>query len=217
MVKNYRLLVAIGLGVSIVGAALADDLRPPPWVRNQPNTTAQEWDFFTPQQPLPADGNSVPLFNPNGVPLLLPGSGFQWHPTFGGRGGVYELFGGGTMVFEIPNSPNPNLHKDIWVQVTYLFGAGDTGITLTPFGPVVANPTSQGNIPLPGGWIHGTFSYLLNPQPAVEYWQIVNNTPTTLYIDQVVIDTRCVPEPATMATMGLGVALLIARRRAKKA
>ncbi len=220
MKMNFRIIVALALGMGVVGSALADDLRPPPWVRGTPGTTAQEWDFFTPAVPLPPDGNSVPTFNPFGPPALDSAPGSTWLPTFAGRVGVWEVHPGGSLNFRIPNLFNPTFVKDLWLQVTYFGPTPVDSVTvpgLPPFGP----GAFIGEIPMGGGWIHRTVSYQIFPQPDLEFVSLMNQSPTgqSICIDQVVIDTRCrpVPEPATFATMGVGLAALVGIRRRRKA
>jgi hypothetical protein len=68
----------------------------------------------------------------------------------------------------------------------------------------------------------GDFRYLLvqdwvlEPNPLREFVEIHNSAGSGMTIDQVVIDTRCVPEPATLCLLGAGVAGLAVRRIRRK-
>lgn len=217
MLKNSRLFLVACMVTCLSSAAMADDLVPPPWLRGMPLTTAQEWDFMTPSLPLPPDGSEVPLFNPNGTPLLAATPGSTWLPAFAGRTGVYELGPGGGLVFGIPNVQVPTNVKEMWIQVTYWGAMGSPSVFVPGLPPIV--PITHSVIPLPGGWTHWTGKLSIFPQPNFEEFHFFNNTPTggVICVDQVVIDTRCrpVPEPATMAGLGVGIATLVVRRRRK--
>lgn len=193
--------------------AVADDLVPPPWQRGMPNSTYQEWDF--------PDGQLQPAnpgyINPNGVPIQIPGGTTgptAWQPTFAGRTGVWCIGPNGELVFMIPNNPVPENEKHIWAQITWFVAPGDPSVTVVPFGPPAGQARTVGTIDLAEGWHHSTFEFILPEQPEVEFFHIVNHLPdTNVYIDQVVIDTLCVPEPASMAAVALGLGALIRRRR----
>lgn len=220
--RNLALVLAFAATAVI---ARADDTFHPPWTRFQPNTTTQEWTFPDQNLPHAPDNNSI-LWNPNGTAQQLDthnqGSGFLWLPTFNGRTGIYQLnpsgpAGPSILVFGIPNTQTPQPRKDVWAQITWFVDAGTTSVDLTPFGGSVPPTTVENGTVLDAfGWRHSTFSYVLQPNPSFEYYQIRNNSAVPIYIDQVVIDSQCVPEPASMAILGLGVVGLVCARRKKK-
>lgn len=198
-----KLLLALVLVVPSV--TMADDLFPPPW-RGQPGTTWGEWDFLTPNpNPLPDMG-----FNPYGSPMteVYPGVGQVYWPALNGRTGVWPL--SGEMYFTIPNQPTPNPWKDIYIQLTWQAQApGNTPFVMTVLPGVVSGAIVQ-QIPLGGGWMHTIYTIRLYPNPTSEKILITGG----IDVDQVVIDTWCVPEPATLAVLGLGGFALLRRRRA---
>lgn len=206
------ILFAAGtVSVILPSAAQADDLFPPPW-RGQAGTTFQEWTF--------PDANQTPapdsVNNPYGMPTaqVWPGTGQWWWSTWGGRPGVWPL--SGAMEFTIPNQLVPNPYKDIWIQLTWAKQAFMSMPTVSslPAGTlelvreVPLGPTGE---PPPAGaeWWHSTYKIRIYPNPA---WEVVR-IDGTIMVDQIVIDTICVPEPATMALLGLGSLVLLRRRR----
>ncbi len=65
------------------------------------------------------------------------------------------------------------------------------------------------------GWLLDVFYLELGVNPEMEYFEIFYLE--GIQVDQVVIDTLCyVPEPATMALLGLGSLLMIRRKKVRK-
>lgn len=225
MASTCRNLTFVLVFTAFAVHARADDTFHPPWTRFQPNTTTQEWTFPDANLPHAPDNNAI-LWNPNGVASQLDtlnlGGGAAWLPTFNGRSGIYALHpaspvGPSILVFEVPNTQNPLPEKDVWAQITWFVDPGTNSIDLTPFGGAVPPTTVENGTILDAfGWRHSTFSYVLHPNPSLEYYQIRNNSTATIYIDQVVIDSQCVPEPASMAMLGLGFIGLLCARRMRK-
>ncbi len=204
------LAVALVCAVAFPAVSFADDLNPPPW-RGQPGTTMQEWRFLT-DNPTPLPDVS---YNPYGQPSaqVWPGTGQQWWPIWGGRPGVWPL--SGAAEFYIPNAPPPNPYKDIWIQLTWakqafvsepLFSSIPGG-TIELLNQQVLGPTGE---PPPAGaeWYHSTYLIRIYPNPAFETIRLDG----TIMVDQIVIDTICVPEPTALGLLGLGTLVLLRRR-----
>lgn len=202
-------LVAVA-GVS-ASWAVADDLNPPTW-RGQPHSTFQHWTF-PPNNP---SGQPDEWVNPNGTPIMSTTDNAQYFAEFGGRIGVWGFPGDNHLRFDVPNHDNPDAaYKVIWVQVTW-FGAGLPGVdgitsSETPLN-LVGDPHT---IQLADGWFHTTWELTVKECPDFETIWVRNLNPTgaPLYIDQVVIDTICVPAPASGLLALAGLVFAGRRRR----
>jgi len=192
-------------------AVIADDLNPPPW-RGQPGSTMQQWEFNTPASPVAPDISVNPYGMASATPE--PGELQSWQMQWGGREGVWPL--SGTIEVIIPNRPEPNDYKDIWVQITWAkqvslsmpfvkdLGSGITGQLVQTI------PLEPTGLPWPQDqWYHSTYLIHLPFNPPIETVKIDG----TIMVDQLVIDTICVPEPACAGLLALAGLVAIRRRK----
>ncbi|MEJ5250386.1 MAG: PEP-CTERM sorting domain-containing protein [Chthonomonadetes bacterium] len=193
---------AVMLALLVSGVILAsvpvsaDDLAPPPW-RGAPGSDWQHWTWDN-------GPNAVPDFwnNPYGTPTENTSArqNAAWNPIFGGRTGVWELEDG-YMEWYIPDHFDPQLEKLVRVQLT--LNVPDWNWAGSPtIGPV----TDLGD-----GWYHHWADYVIPCQPFTVW------IAGTFAIDQMVVDSVCVPEPGTMllSAIGFGVVGAALRRRRK--
>lgn len=167
-------------------AVYAADLFAPDW-RGLPGTTFQSWDFT----------NSGDLMrpevatNPYGQPLALPTG--PWVPGAPGHfGWIRGEAGPAGMSFLIPNNPVANPEKIIRLQVTALPDVpSQTPILFGVTTPNAAVMTGNA-VPLDNGWWLGVAEFHIVPNPASETvsFGCLN---CGAWIDQVIIDTYCVP------------------------
>ena len=121
----------------------------------------------------------------------------------------------------IPNHTEPNEYKEIWLQVTYHV------TDLQP--PAYIAPTVE----VPGATYLGGQIRILEENLGLWHWELslskwrIEPNPTEEWIhltwpepgeyprgavDQIVVDTICIPEPGTMALLALGACAAVPRR-----
>ncbi len=186
---------AAALGV-FAEPASGHDLLPPAF-RGQPGTTFQGWEFSTGRLGRP-DAECT-WQNPHGVPRARRSGPTMYLQQFAGLQGVMCVVNAGdSLRFHVPNVDDPTMFKTIWVQVVFhSHGGSDIAVSATDSASgAAALPLSSQDLPVPGHptWTHRTttFCFLNGCPPAVTV------DVTALFdhvdIDQVIIDTACVPD-----------------------
>lgn len=207
-------LLAAGLLLSAVTGAVADDLIPAPW-RDAADTTFQEATF---SQSWDVSWESVS--NPYDQPeIWMYSDSWQWDAEAHGRQGVVSWGSWQSgLSMDIPNNEDPNLEKRIWVQITY-YGAAPTiweavGI-MTGGGIWNGVPPLEGLVDHGDGWVTEARQMIIQPNPPLEFvgvrWEGAG------MVDQIIVETICVPEPGTLALLAAaGAAGLLCMFRGRK-
>ena len=179
----------------------------PSW-SGQNRTTFQSWAFDTSANPVEADdGYSSP-----GVPILgVTGPfGQTVHmPTDGVHQGIWRTED--EFLLFLPNYVGGQ-EKEIWMQVVYK-ATGEIVMAL-PEGNqsayVFMNEIES--VPLDDDYIKATYEVILIPNPSFEeIWIIPQDC--SLYINEIVVETICIPEPVTIGLFGFGALAMLRRKK----
>ena len=229
---GIRCWVLVLVMMLMSGVVSAKDIHDPPWDPFAPNQTSQAWEFglpvgvppFIPGDPLDfvQIEPNVPFDNPYGVPYVVVNGPAQLEEVQEGPDGgpTVTLHIGETgqetgplvpVDIWVPNFPEPNLYKEIFLQITAdksITPQGDP-ITTTPAG--TNNPSPYPSIQHQGTWYTYNSHLTISPNPDGE-WIHLMLAPCT-NIEEIVIDTVCIPEPASLMLLGLGGMAMLRRRR----
>ena len=235
--KLTRAITILTVVLAFVATALAEDVRAPAY-RGDPGSTTTEWDFMTigdwglpgeVNYDGPDDGASGISNNPYGTPTAGAtggeGVGFGWQDGLGpGPGGAWVNFG--SLGFSVPNdasAPATNW-KDLRLQVTFYHPAAPpttplVTVTAYPGGTETLLAEEVVTLPDDEGWWVLVQDWRLDPNPDGEGIGIRNPVLDEFpgyAVSEVVIDTICTPEPATMSLLGVGIAALLGRGRKRR-
>lgn len=119
------------------------------------------------------------------------------------------------LVIDIPNdkeNTGEGSYKEMRVEIVYrvnldLLTYPDGDAYFAILGTYDVDTTVASNISLGDDWYVITYDILIEPNPGWEQLQIVPEACTT-YIDSIVVETICIPEPATMALIAAGLVML---------
>ena len=206
------------LAMSLLTMLPASVYSSPVW-RWDDRTTFEQWSFSSWNYG-PLEPDTDPIWNNDyGKPMLFVDSASQWSESVDQHSGVWAL--GGETFLEIPNSPQVQDAqvqdvKEIWIELVWKAA----GRTYLPDKPIIGIDTDVGidrmelfdreDTSLNSGWILTTYKYNIWPNPTKEWITIGGD----IYLDRVVVDTYCgIPEPCTLAMLGLGAVLAARLKR----
>jgi hypothetical protein len=217
--KKLWLVLMACLLAGMAYAQLETDVLPPEW-RGDPNTTVQAWSFDESANPALIEAGYS--FNPHGTPVAtvstnenVGGLPLQtyWMETEGGRDGVWRIYGSDYLSLHIPNTELDNPFKEIWLQLTWSAANIDRAPLFQTDPAYSTIELIQAAAVADSEYYRSVYKIVLEPNP-VEEWIWVQPRDCTLYIDEIVVDTRCIPEPSSVALIGVGGILgLFIRRR----
>jgi hypothetical protein len=218
LITCFCVPIVLALGIS---GASAHDLVPPEWRGLFPDQmTYQEWTFEDAENPAPPET----IVNPFGSALAditLGDYNEGWFESLGGFGtqtGFWDIGGsGGEILIDVDNAGTPNPVKEIWVQVTYWCDIQQAPIIDVPGGELVDFQPGYlvEDVSTGGAWLLDVWVFEMRPNPEHEQIVIISDEMFGSVIDQIVVDTWCVPEPATLGLAAVGLLALIARARRK--
>ena len=214
--NRSKLILAIVLSQVFSVAAFAAGV----W--SGPGTTFQEWSFGTSSPTMtPIASDDSGAGNPYGTPSSYLGSRAVY--TAGGTG-TWTLYTD-EMDFFIPNNPQPQLIKQMQIEIDWMAGSGQNVWPGWPQRPLVSvypyYGTTNGLVVFPDisilqqGPIAGSpftktiFGVVIAPNPVNE-WVILKGD---IVVDHIAISTICTPEPATFGLLIGGAFMAIRRGR----
>ncbi len=205
-------VLCVVLSLSCSAFAAISDLNPASWRTTPPGqftTTFQAWSFDDSVNPTAPELVS----NDFGVPVLNVVAG-AYMQSYMGHSGIWRYTAMGEIGMYIPNTGNneENTWKEIWLQIIYSdpYGAGfEIPIVTTPGYDSFDRVSSED---LGDGYLLDTYSIIIRPNPPGE--ELVTFTiQCAMYVDEIVVDTICIPEPATMMLLSLGGLLVLRKRK----
>jgi len=208
--RKMWVAVAVAVALSCLAGPLAQarDLWEPPWDPTLPNQTSQMWEFIVNPGPEPTWAD-----NPYGMPELQVIEGTYPDVVEGPEGELiptWHIGPGGGVDIIVPNNPDPNLLKIIFWQVTSDKAPAPGGPVTNP--PGVTQPSPHPQIQWPNGtWYtyNGIVEIPCNPPMEVIHFDF----PESTNIEEIVIKTICIPEPASLLLLCVGAAGLAVRKR----
>ena len=242
-VTSLLFVVLFQVAVATPGVIVTSFQNPPEtawtpiWQTSAPYQRDIYWDFATDPQGGPsASGTPGTVYSGTLDDVLMEsdfvsfGGNMTWFDNTGVAGGPTGLIGvdnrGGTEVligsvtFHIDNLNNSNPVKHVWLEMEWggnVTPVYSVGVNADPSGSVVIDDVVSDSLPWPDPLL-GQFDnkgFTLMPNPV---WEELTITFTAdpdelLIIDSLHLATECIPEPATLALLGVGGVLLMIRRR----
>lgn len=215
--------VVLLLALAAAPAQAEDVYGPDILFRGDANTTFQHWEFTTDQM---TDIEPENYVNPYGTPTAdIIGDNVEWADDWDAPPELnppedpfpgFHFPEGGTGIFLLFNDPEPRPKKVIIVQATASKEPLSVSLDLPPgitYQSVdVGLPTYVWGLPAPfdGEW--ATYVYAFDTSVNPEWESIVIEFEPCSTLDQVVVDSICIPEPATMGLLCLGLVALVRRR-----
>ena len=234
-----RSVLVVGIVLTLAGNAMAGapavtgDMNPPDW-RGNAGTTSQIWNFD--YDPGTEPDSSSRYYNPDGPAaggqpplgqthaIVFPGGGYLETDTVYGsnRYGIWTT--SGYIDVTVDNYDTPNEFKWMWVQITWAPDMVDStsGPTFTGLEPAADAdwPVELiDEIDYGDGWCTSTYQWRIYPNPTQESFRIGYDSSgpngTAMIVDSLVIDTWCVPEPATIGLLVIGGLAVLSYSRKK--
>ncbi len=223
------LYFSLSLALLLAVSATALDVNPPNW-RGEPGTSWVRYEFIEDlTQGGTVSGPFSPVYDdsylPYGEPSIdvTPGTGAGWFAETEGwnpegvEGDGWWNLSGEIQLF-MYNDPRTNPHKEIWIQLTwspqspsnrpYISVQDDRGVWTPETSNALVEETLYSD-PINNDVIYSVFHVDLPYNPQFETIKIRGG----INVDELVVDTFCTPEPASITLLGLAGALVLRKRK----
>jgi hypothetical protein len=211
-----RVIVVVGVLVCFfhtVAFALYDTA--PSWRdKSNSSTTYAVWEFGT--SGTAGYGGSYYYdgadsgWNVNDEPGLVVNPLLGWFSTLDGATGVWGLSGHISAVIPNTSVTGADTSKLIQIQLAWKSETVEQNVpTVYVNAEGLCYDVSIANEEIINGWTYTTYFVELATNPTVENIEINGK----IYVDSLIIDTYCIPEPATLGMMSAGAAVLYLLRR----
>ena len=202
--KSIKKIMFVCAAASILLCTTASAVVVPTWRGNE-GSTWQQWDFSSNStSPSPDAGH-----NPYGDPIMTINPIGSWIDPPGAwpLSGEIDIF--------IPNRPETAERKEIWLQLTWQAGSNQTPtlpdepwVAVTPFSSMQMSRKDT----VLNGWTQSLFEIAICPNPPYEWITVKGD----IIVDQLMVDTICIPEPATIFLLGMGGLITVRRTRKRR-
>jgi hypothetical protein len=186
------------------------DLNPPQW-RGQAGSTFARWEFVTDTTTIPAWDEGENLFGQT-VLTVYPAAGHTWIQTLDGAAGLWPL--SGEIVVDIDNRKMEGPAKLFRIQLVwkpkwsvttpYVSITDDQNLKLENIAP--SFEMAMPDRPL---WTYSVYDVTWERNPFRETIMIAHD----IYVDALIIDTWCIPEPSTYCILMAGALFLYRVRK----
>jgi len=175
--------------------------------------TLQTWTFDTLTNP------TLPEIFDNqfGTPIAElcttqnPPDLFGWMDITYGRQGVWS---GDPLNIKltIPNQPIPNAYKEIWLEMDFQQNLESIKVTPSPVCCSIVEEIFRDISPVDSFWSKLIIGWRIEPNPNEETI-CISIAGTGGLVDYITVETCCVPEPVTIALLGMGALVLFVRQK----
>lgn len=225
MKPAHPLLLVAVVAALMSAPAIADDFAPPDW-RGDPLSYFAEWEFVSSFKTSPdlessMGGDQGEYLYPlaGGTHIDVDGEGWGWVDLGEGDGGISCPGRPASFAINTINWVDELPEKLIRVQITFE-GVAPAVLHAQGFtdpdehggsGPLI----DHGQFPAGPAVIfdenHFYQDIVLFPNP--DWEQIVVNVPDGAIVDEIIVDTISIPEPATLGLLSLAALAFVRRRR----